>query len=209
MAKVKIGCGWYVLAVLGVSIWAANKWAPNHIARAKAAIAAKMPKMPAMPWSRSASPSPAPTPQLATPAPTAPTPESATPSPEPTLEPTAPPSEEPDTPPTDTGGDMSANVTTEDVRVGSGREAKIGQTVRIRCALLGSGGETLGGSSDFLFMLGADEVASGLDKAVLGMKSGGKRKANIPAEAAKGLLPPGVDAEGGPLAIEIELAEVL
>ena len=95
------------------------------------------------------------------------------------------------------------------MRVGAGREAKLGQTVRIRCARLGDGGETLGGSSDFLFMIGADEVAPGLDKAVLGMKSGGKRKANIPAEAAKGLLPPGVEAEDGPLVCEIELAEVL
>ncbi|MGC4042540.1 MAG: FKBP-type peptidyl-prolyl cis-trans isomerase [Armatimonas sp.] len=204
MAKVKIGCGWYVLAVLGVSIWAANKWAPNHVAKAKAAIVAKLPKMP---WSRSASPSPVPTPQLATPAPT---PENATPSPEPTSEPTPPPSQETPAPlPDSAGGDTEANVTTEDVRVGGGKEAKLGQTVRIRCARLGDGGESLGGSSDFLFMLGADEVAPGLDKAVLGMKSGGKRKATIPADAAKGLLPPGVDAEGGSLSIEIELAEVL
>ncbi len=200
MAKIKIGCGWYVLAVLGVGIWAANKWAPNHVARAKAAAWAKVPKMP---WQRGASqaPSPAPTPQLATPAP-----ESATPSPEPTAAPLTPQTSPDPTPePTVSSG----TVKTDDVRVGAGKSVALGSTVRIRCAKLGDGGENLGGSSDFLFMVGADEVAPGLDKAVLGMKSGGKRRVTIPAELSKGVLPSGVEAGDAALSCEIELAEVL
>jgi hypothetical protein len=202
MAKIKIGCGWYVLAILGAGTWAANKWAPNHIARAKAAAWAKVPKMP---WQRgaSATPSPAPTPQLATPAPESTTP---SPSPEPTAALLAPETTPEPTPDTSVSSDT---VTTEDLRMGAGKKVALGNTVRIRCAKLGDGGENLGGSSDFLFMVGADEVAPGLDQAVLGMKSGGKRRTRIPAELTKGTLPSGVEVGEGTLSCEIELAEVL
>ena len=204
MAKIKIGCGWYVLAALGGLTWAANKWAPNHVAGAKRAVWAKVPKphLPELPFLHKGTPSPAPTPQLATPAPTS---QSATPSPAPTEEPAAPlPQATPE--PIAEG---SGSVSTEEVRAGTGRTAALGQAVRIRCALLGSGGETLGGSSDFLFMVGSGEVAPGLDKAVMGMKAGGKRRATIPAALLKGPLPSGVEVSGESLRCEIELTEVL
>ena len=204
MAKIKIGCGWYVLAILGAGGWAANKWAPNHVAAAKKAAWAKVPtpKMPELPFLHRGTPSPAPTPQLATPAPT---PQSATPSPAPTAEPAAP---LPQTTP-EPIVEGSGTVSTEDTHPGAGKIAALGQAVRIRCALLGSGNETLGGSSDFLFMVGSGEVAPGLDKAVMGMKAGGKRRATIPADLLKGPLPPGVEASEGSLHCEIELTEVL
>lgn len=204
MAKIKIGCGWYVLAALGGLTWAANKWAPNHVAAARRAVWARVPKphLPELPFLRKASPSPVPTPQLATPAPA---PESATPSPAPTAEPAS-------TIPRATPEPIvegSGSVSTEDTHLGAGKTAALGQAVRIRCSLLGSGNETLGGSSDFLFMVGSGEVAPGLDKAVMGMKAGGKRRATIPAELLKGPLPPGVEAQDGSLRCEIELTEVL
>jgi hypothetical protein len=205
MAKVRIGCGWYVLATLGVGWWAASKWAPNHLARAKAAVAAKAPKV-ALPWSKAATPSPAPTPQLATPAPTPPGLES---TPEPTPEVLPSPQESPPLADVGGAGDGAGKVSFEDLRPGTGRAARVGQSVRIRCALLGSANESLGGSSDFLFMVGAGEVARGLDDAVAGMKVGGKRRATIPAVLAKGALPPGLEPGTGELRCEIELAEVL
>ena len=171
------------------------------------------PHLPELPFLRRAAPTPlaTPTPESATPSPT---PSPGSPSPVPaTAEPRRVSSPAPRSTPAAAGdafaGPDSGAVATEDVRTGSGKVAAIGQAVRIRCSLLGSGGETLGGSSDFLFMVGADEVAPGLDKAVLGMKAGGKRRATIPAALLQGPLPSGVEATEGSLRCEIELTEVL
>lgn len=109
-------------------------------------------------------------------------------------------------PPLPTPGGLTQ---TEDIKPGAGREAALGQTVRVRCIRLGSGGENLGGSSDFVFMLGAEEVAPGLERAVLGMMAGGKRRTTIPKGDLDGLLPPGIEVEGEGLSCEIELTEVL
>jgi len=116
-----------------------------------------------------------------------------------------------------TGGKVDEKVITTgsglkyvDMVVGTGDEAKKGQTVRVHYTGWLKDGFKFDSSVDrgkpFEFELGAGRVIKGWDEGVAGMKVGGKRKLIIPAQlgygdrGAGGVIPPGAE-----LTFEVEL----
>jgi FKBP-type peptidyl-prolyl cis-trans isomerase len=115
-----------------------------------------------------------------------------------------------------TGGKVDEKVITTasglkyvDMVVGTGDEAKKGQTVRVHYTGWLKDGTKFDSSLDrgpFEFQLGAGRVIKGWDEGVAGMKMGGKRKLIIPAQlgygdrGAGGVIPPGAE-----LTFEVEL----
>ncbi len=95
-----------------------------------------------------------------------------------------------------------AELVIEDIEVGTGEEAKAGQTVEVHYA--GNAWSTrqqFDASWDrgdtFTFQLGAGQVIGGWDQGVVGMKIGGRRRLVIPPElgygsrGAGGVIKPG------------------
>jgi FKBP-type peptidyl-prolyl cis-trans isomerase FkpA len=102
---------------------------------------------------------------------------------------------------------------TEDLKVGTGAEAKEGSTVKVHYVGTLKSGERFDSSRDraepFEFTIGKGGVILGWDKGVPGMKVGGKRKLTIPSELGYGSTgqPPKIPAHAT-LLFEIELLEV-
>lgn len=98
-------------------------------------------------------------------------------------------SEEPKvTPPS---GAAPASLEKKDLIVGSGPEAKTGQTVTVNyVGVLFKGGKEFDASwkrhEPFTFKLGAGQVIAGWDQGIPGMKVGGRRELVIPASLAYG-----------------------
>jgi FKBP-type peptidyl-prolyl cis-trans isomerase len=107
-----------------------------------------------------------------------------------------------------------------DVKEGTGAEARKGQTVRVHytgwlynAKAADKKGDKFDSSRDrnepFAFSLGAGEVITGWDEGVVGMKVGGTRVLTIPpamgygARGAGGVIPPNAT-----LLFEIELLDV-
>jgi len=88
----------------------------------------------------------------------------------------------------------------DDLAVGTGAEAKAGQTVSVHYTGWLTDGKKFDSSVDrrqpFEFPLGMGRVIKGWDEGVQGMKVGGKRKLTIPpglgygARGASGAIPP-------------------
>jgi FKBP-type peptidyl-prolyl cis-trans isomerase len=88
----------------------------------------------------------------------------------------------------------------DDLKVGTGAEAKAGQTVSVHYTGWLTDGKKFDSSVDrgqpFEFPLGMGRVIKGWDEGVQGMKIGGKRKLTIPASlgygarGAGGVIPP-------------------
>jgi len=88
----------------------------------------------------------------------------------------------------------------DDLKVGTGAEAKAGQTVSVHYTGWLTDGKKFDSSVDrgqpFQFALGMGQVIKGWDEGVKGMKVGGKRKLTIPAalgygaRGAGGVIPP-------------------
>ena len=101
-----------------------------------------------------------------------------------------------------------------DIKVGSGKEAKAGDTVTVHYRGTLTDGTKFDASYDrnqpLDFTLGTGRVIQGWDQGVAGMKEGGKRKLVIPGDLAYGPNPP----PGSPippnatLVFEVELLKV-
>jgi FKBP-type peptidyl-prolyl cis-trans isomerase len=105
-----------------------------------------------------------------------------------------------------------ADLIVEDVSVGSGREARKGDTVEVHYTGWLEAGKQFDSSRSgdpFSFELGAGEVIKGWDQGVAGMKVGGKRRLTIPPELAYGSRGfPGVIPPQATLVFEVELIRV-
>jgi FKBP-type peptidyl-prolyl cis-trans isomerase FkpA len=101
----------------------------------------------------------------------------------------------------------------EDLKVGTGAEAKTGKAVTVHYVGTLTTGSKFDSSRDrgegFTFSLGAGEVIQGWDKGVAGMKVGGLRKLTIPPEMGYGArgFPP-VIPPNSTLVFEVELLGV-
>lgn len=101
----------------------------------------------------------------------------------------------------------------EDLRVGTGAEAKAGSHVSVHYVGTLTDGKKFDSSRDrgqpFEFPLGAGRVIQGWDKGVAGMKVGGLRKLTIPAHLGYGArgFPP-VIPPNSTLVFEVELIAV-
>jgi FKBP-type peptidyl-prolyl cis-trans isomerase len=101
----------------------------------------------------------------------------------------------------------------EDLKPGTGAEAKAGQQVSVHYTGWLTDGKKFDSSVDrgqpFKFLLGGGQVIQGWDKGVAGMKVGGKRKLTIPPQmgygerGAGGVIPPNAT-----LVFEVELLGV-
>ncbi|MBL8956916.1 MAG: FKBP-type peptidyl-prolyl cis-trans isomerase [Myxococcaceae bacterium] len=102
---------------------------------------------------------------------------------------------------------------TEDIKVGTGAEAKAGQKVAVHYVGTLTNGSKFDSSRDrgepFEFKLGAGQVIKGWDQGVAGMKIGGVRKLTVPPELGYGAggFPP-VIPPNSTLVFEVELLKV-
>jgi FKBP-type peptidyl-prolyl cis-trans isomerase FkpA len=109
---------------------------------------------------------------------------------------------------------MTSQLEIKEITVGTGDEAKSGQTVNVHYTGWLTDGTKFDSSVDrgkpFSFRLGAGMVIKGWDQGVAGMKVGGKRKLTIPSElgygarGAGGVIPPGAT-----LVFDVELLSVV
>jgi FKBP-type peptidyl-prolyl cis-trans isomerase FkpA len=108
---------------------------------------------------------------------------------------------------------MSVALQIDEVRQGSGEEAKAGNTVTVHYVGTLTDGKKFDSSRDrgegFTFRLGAGQVIRGWDEGVAGMKVGGLRQLTIPPELGYGArgFPPVIPANAT-LVFEVELLEV-
>ncbi len=107
----------------------------------------------------------------------------------------------------------AAELKTEDVRPGTGREAKSGDRVKVHYTGTLTDGTKFDSSHDhnepFSFTLGAGEVIKGWDEGVVGMKVGGKRKLTVPSKKGYGDAgsPPKIPPRAT-LIFDVELLEI-
>ena len=101
----------------------------------------------------------------------------------------------------------------DDVKQGTGAEAKAGNTVTVHYVGTLTNGSKFDSSRDrgegFTFKLGAGQVIAGGDQGVAGMRVGGMRKLTIPPERGYGArgFPP-VIPPNSTLVFEVELLDV-
>lgn len=116
----------------------------------------------------------------------------------------------------ETSGNMittASGLQYEDLVVGSGQEARAGDTVSVHYTGLLADGSKFDSSLDrgvpFEFTIGARMVIPGWDEGLQGMKVGGKRKLVIPSNLAYGAAGiPGVIPQNATLTFEVELVAI-
>ncbi|KAI0220056.1 hypothetical protein LSAT2_028414 [Lamellibrachia satsuma] len=107
---------------------------------------------------------------------------------------------------------LDGNVTSEDVKMGHGPEAKAGKMVHVyysgRVKSSGKLFDSNVGSRPFKFRLGKSEVIKGWDVGLRGMKVGGKRKLTVPPTMGYGSQRIGPIPPNSTLMFEVELKAV-
>jgi FKBP-type peptidyl-prolyl isomerase-like protein len=103
-------------------------------------------------------------------------------------------------------------IEVEELAPGTGKQAVSGDTVRVNYkGMLADGTvfDSSAGRDPFEFKLGSNMVVKGFDRAVQGMRAGGKRRVKIPPNLAYGSRgsPPRIPPNA-PLIFEIELVEI-
>lgn len=100
----------------------------------------------------------------------------------------------------------------EDLTVGTGPTALIGDTVSIHYIGRFTNGQIFDNSYDrgapITFILGAGAVIAGVDQGVVGMKVGGKRRLTVPPDLAYGAQGSGSIPANATLVFEIDLITV-
>lgn len=103
---------------------------------------------------------------------------------------------------------------TQDLKVGTGREARAGDTVHVQYTGTLTNGKKFDSSYDhggepFKFTIGKGEVIQGWDQGVPGMKVGGKRRLRVPSDLGYGPTgsPPNIPPDAG-LVFDIELVSI-
>jgi hypothetical protein len=106
----------------------------------------------------------------------------------------------------------AAKVQIEDLKVGTGEAAKVGDRVVVNYTGWLTDGTKFDSSLDhgrpFEFRLGAGNVIRGWDQGVEGMRVGGKRKLTIPPELGYGQRGMGKIPPDSTLIFEVELLEI-
>jgi FKBP-type peptidyl-prolyl cis-trans isomerase len=101
---------------------------------------------------------------------------------------------------------------TEDIKVGTGKEVKSGDTVIINYVGTLTDGTKFDSSYDhgkpFETQIGTGQVIKGWDLGVVGMKIGGKRKLTIPPQLAYGNQAIGSIPANSTLIFEVELIDI-
>jgi FKBP-type peptidyl-prolyl cis-trans isomerase FkpA len=108
---------------------------------------------------------------------------------------------------------VAAGYQSEDLQVGTGAQAKSGDTVDVHYTGWLTDGRKFDSSVDrgkpFTFQLGAGRVIKGWDEGVAGMKEGGKRKLTLPPEFGYGARGAGaVIPPNATLIFDVELIKV-
>jgi peptidylprolyl isomerase len=107
----------------------------------------------------------------------------------------------------------SSELKVTDIQVGTGREAVKGAKITVHYDGFLDDGRKFDSSKDrgrpFAFVLGTGKVIKGWDQGLMGMKEGGRRKLEIPAELAYGSRAVGSIPPNSNLIFEIELLESL
>lgn len=106
----------------------------------------------------------------------------------------------------------SAELGIEDLTVGEGEEAKVGDTVEVHYVGTLEDGSKFDSSRDrgdtFSFTIGQGYVIEGWEKGVPGMKVGGLRKLTIPSDMGYGDFGTGPIPGGATLIFEVELVSI-
>jgi len=108
---------------------------------------------------------------------------------------------------------LPTSLTATDQVVGTGAEAKAGDTVTVNYVGMLPNGQVFDASANhgqaFSFQLGAGQVIPGWDQGLVGMKEGGKRRLIIPPDLAYGSRGAGnVIPPNATLIFDVELVKV-
>ena len=107
---------------------------------------------------------------------------------------------------------QTPQVVSEDVLVGTGDEALIGNRVTVHYTGKFIDGRVFDSSvtrgEPFQFILGAGKVIEGWDKGIVGMRVGGKRKLSVPPELGYGKNDYGPIPGNSTLIFDVELLKV-
>lgn len=113
----------------------------------------------------------------------------------------------------DSSGALPTTLTVSDITVGTGPEAKAGDTVSLTYVGALPDGTVFDASANhggqpFTFTLGAGQVIKGWDQGIVGMKVGGKRQLIIPPDMAYGSHAVGSIPANSTLIFNVELLNV-